>query len=129
MKLNEMRTSKQVLRDERRDPAFRAEWERTALARAVALKVVTYRTEHSLSQRALAARLGMAQPQVARLEAGQHNPEIDTLVRLAPVLNLEFTIDVHPRERAPKLVKKLAQTRDAIASYELNGAAVLVAAR
>jgi transcriptional regulator with XRE-family HTH domain len=128
MKLREMRTSKQVLRDELRDPAFRAEWERTALARAVALKVVTYRTEHKLSQRALAERLGMAQPQVARLEAGQHNPEIDTLVRLAPVLNLEFTIDVHPRERAPKLVNKLAQTRDAIASYELNGAAVLVAA-
>jgi transcriptional regulator with XRE-family HTH domain len=128
MKLSEMRTNSQVLRNELRDPAFRTEWERTALARAVALKVVAYRNEHDLSQRALAEKLGMAQSQVARLEAGQHNPEIDTLVRLAPVLDLEFTIDVHPRKRAPKLVNKLAQTRGAIASYELDGAAVLVAA-
>ena len=38
------------------DPDFRDYWERTALARAVATAVIRYRSEQSLSQRALADR-------------------------------------------------------------------------
>lgn len=49
------------------------EWERTALARAVAARVIAYRAEHGLSQTALAGRLGMTQPALARLESGEHN--------------------------------------------------------
>jgi transcriptional regulator with XRE-family HTH domain len=128
MRLSELKTSKQVLRDQLRDPAFRAEWERTALARAVAQKVLAYRIDHGLSQRALAGLLGVSQPQVARLEAGDHNPTIDTLVRLAQAMDLEFTIDVHPRRREPKLINKRAQTRDVLVSYECQETAVLFAA-
>jgi hypothetical protein len=45
-----------------RTPKFRAEWERTALARAVAEAVIRYRAEHGLSQTALARVLGWSQP-------------------------------------------------------------------
>jgi transcriptional regulator with XRE-family HTH domain len=128
MKLSDMKTSEQVLADELRDPAFKAEWDRTALARAVALKVLAYRTEHSLSQRALASTLGMTQPQVARLEAAEHNPTIDTLARIAQTLDVEFAIDVHPHRREPKLINKRARTRDTIASYTTGDAAVLLVA-
>lgn len=41
-----------------RDPAFRAEWERMALARAVAEAVIRYRVEHGLSQSAQARLVG-----------------------------------------------------------------------
>ena len=41
MKLSELKTNdEKILQEELHDPEFRAEWERTALARAVALAVV-----------------------------------------------------------------------------------------
>lgn len=128
MKLSDMKTSEKVLADQLCDPAFRREWDRTAVARAVALQVLTYRTEHGLSQRTLAKQLGMTQPQIARLEAGEHNPTIDTLARLAQALDIEFVIDVHPRQREPKLLSGRARDGNAIASYETDGAAILLGA-
>lgn len=128
MELGDMKTSEQALAEELRDPAFKREWERTAVARAVALKVLAYRTDHGLSQRALAKNLGMTQPQVARLEAGEHNPTIDTLARLAQTLDIEFAIDVRPHEREPKLLSGRARKTNAIASYKTDTASVLLAA-
>jgi len=97
MKLSEMKTNDELIVERLgTDPEFRAEWERTALARAVAVAIVRYRSEHDLSQRDLAQRLGMKQPQVARLELGEVNPSIETLMRLASELEIEFTIDVRP---------------------------------
>jgi len=128
VKLSDMKTSEQVLTEELRDPEFHREWDRTGVARAVALKVLTYRTEHGFSQRALAKKLDMTQPQLARLEAGEHNPTIDTLARLAQILDIEFAIDVHPRQRAPKLLSGRARGSNAIASYETDAAAILLAA-
>ena len=40
------------------DPEFRAEWMRTALARAVALEIVRHRGARGLSQRASASSSG-----------------------------------------------------------------------
>jgi len=128
MKLSDMKTSEQVLAEELRDPEFQREWDRTAVARAVALKVLIYRTDHELSQRALAKQLDMTQPQLARLEAGEHNPTIDTLARLAQTLDIEFAIDIHPRQRRPKLLNGRAREKNAIASYETDTAAILLAA-
>lgn len=78
------------------DEEFRADWERTALARSVADQVIRYRIEHSLSQRALADRLGVSQAVVGRLELGEHEPKISTLSRLALKLGLRFSIEIHP---------------------------------
>jgi transcriptional regulator with XRE-family HTH domain len=128
VKLSDLKTSEQVLTDDLRDRAFRREWERTALARAVALKVLAHRTEQGLSQRALARKLGMTQPQLARIEAGEHNPTIDTLARLAQTLDIEFAIDIRPLQRAPKLITARAQHVSAIASFETDDARILLAA-
>jgi transcriptional regulator with XRE-family HTH domain len=128
VKLTDLKTSEQVLAEELRDPDFKREWDRTALARAVALKVLAHRVDHSLSQRGLAKQLGMTQPQVARLEAAEHNPSIDTLARLAQTLDIEFAIDVHPHQRSPKLLSARARGKNAIASYRTDTAAVLLAA-
>jgi ribosome-binding protein aMBF1 (putative translation factor) len=104
MKLSDLKNDDDLLGEQLgADPAFRAEWERTALARAVALELVRYRAEHGLSQRALAERLGMKQPNVARLELGEINPKIETLMLLSSRLGLEFKIDIRP-EAEPELV-------------------------
>jgi ribosome-binding protein aMBF1 (putative translation factor) len=96
VKLQNMRGSDKVTARQLKDPAVRAEWERTAVARAVAVRLVEYRAEHALSQTALARQLGMKQPAVARLEAGEHNPSFDTLARLSSALGIEFHIAVTP---------------------------------
>ena len=96
MELKDMRSSEGVLERQLEDPAFRAEWERTAVARAVAARIVEYRVEHGLTQTALARMLGMKQPAIARPEAVEHNPSFDTLARLSSVLGIEFHITVSP---------------------------------
>ena len=87
------KTFREVLdRELRSDPELRKEWERTRIARDVALQVVGYRARHKLTQEELAAKLGMKQPAVARLEAGEHAPSIVVLRRLAEKLGMEFHI-------------------------------------
>lgn len=109
------------------DPGRRARWEARALARAVAFAVERYRMENRLSQRALAAKLGVRQPHVARLELGEHSPSIEMLGRLASVLGLRFIVDVVPPGGRPEeltLPRGLAVVHDATAP---DGSRVLVA--
>lgn len=96
MKISEMTSVDEVLAGQLKNPDFREEWDRTALAREVANRVVAYRVEHGLSQAALARRLEVSQPLIARLEAGEHEPTLSTLARLARQLDLEFHIDITP---------------------------------
>lgn len=96
MKLSDLTTHREVVAEHMRDPEYRAEWERTQFAHEVAMKVLSYRVEHGLSQRALAQRLGMKQPAIARLEAGDVTPSIDTLLRLSRGLGIGFHVDVTP---------------------------------
>jgi len=107
MKLSEMKTNDELITEQlRTDPEFRAEWERTALARAVAVAIVRYRAEHDLSQRDLAGRLGMKQPQVARLELGEINPSMDTLMRLSAELGM-FGIIAITDEHTPRVDREI----------------------
>lgn len=84
-----------VDRELRSDPEFRKEWERTRIAREVAIGVVAYRASHNLTQQELAAKLGVKQPVVARLEGGEHLPSVVMLRRLAAGLGMEFHIRDH----------------------------------
>ena len=91
-------TNAEVLSEALKDPAFRAHWESTALARAVAIQLLQYRADHGLTQTKLGRALGMHQPAIARLESVEHNPSIDTLKRLSRELEIEFhyKIDITP---------------------------------
>ncbi len=78
------------------DPAYRVEHERTRFANDVAIRVIRYRTEHNLTQTAFGRLVGMRQPHVARLESGEHEPSLSTLLRLSAVLGVDFTVDINP---------------------------------
>jgi hypothetical protein len=62
-----------------RDPGFREEWEQTALARLVAVQL----DRVPRGEQALAA---------PRLEDGETNPDLETLVYISRVLGTEFVI-------------------------------------
>jgi len=96
MKLSDLISAEQVKAEALENPAVRAEWDRTAVAREVAHRVVGYRVEHGLSQTELGSRLGVSQPYVAKLERGDQAPSLSPLARLAQRLGLEFHIDVTP---------------------------------
>jgi DNA-binding XRE family transcriptional regulator len=71
--------------------------EETALVREVSQRITRYREAHRLSQRALAERLGMPQPDLARLELGLHTPTLETLARLARAMETTFAIEITPQ--------------------------------
>ncbi len=107
------------------DPEFAVEWERLALARMVAARLIGYRSDHGLSQRELAKRLGVSQPRVVELESGEKNPQIETLVKISAATGLEFAIDITPVGQEPKLVGKAVKNTPA---HIYAGASLLVAA-
>jgi DNA-binding XRE family transcriptional regulator len=128
MKLSDLPSHEEVLAGHLdADSDYRREWERTALARAVAVKVIAYRAEQSLSQTALGKQLGMSQPAIARLESGEHNPTFPTLLRISDALGIELTIDITPSGQEPQLIGSRAQ-RKALESFQGSGCAVVVAA-
>jgi transcriptional regulator with XRE-family HTH domain len=106
--------------EELADPSFRAEWQRLAPAREFAATLLRYRAEHKLSQRALAKKLGVSQPRVVKLEAGEHNPEVDTIINAVRRLGIEFVLYVAPASRKPALVTARAQKSGAIAYDDVS---------
>jgi len=92
MKLSQLKTAAQVIEEKRQDPAFRAEWDRTAFARDVAQRILRYRTDNNLTQTALARQVGMTQSVIARLESGDQPPSIQTLAKLSAGTGMEFDV-------------------------------------
>lgn len=95
-KPSESKTGNQLLVDDLRDPEVVAELARTAVANQLAILVIQYRVEHGLTQTALARQLGMRQPAIARLEAGDHEPSVAMLARLANKLDITLRLDLTP---------------------------------
>lgn len=108
-----LKTHGELVAEEMNDDSdFRAEWQRLALAREIAAELVRFRSQNDLSQRALAERIGVSQPRVAKLESGEHNPDVDTLVSISRATGLEFVIDIAPSDRRPTMVNKKLRDRE-----------------
>jgi ribosome-binding protein aMBF1 (putative translation factor) len=71
------------------DPDFRTEWERTELARALAIAAVRYRAEHGMSQHDLAVRVGLDELEVERLELGDEDPDPGTFLWISARLRID----------------------------------------
>jgi transcriptional regulator with XRE-family HTH domain len=109
-----------VAEEQLADPDFRAEWQRLTPAREFAAILLRYRADHDLGQRALAAQLGVSQPRVVKLESGEHNPDIDTIINAVRRLGIEFALDVSPADRKPVLVTARARKHGAIAHDDVS---------
>ena len=88
-----MLTWEEYVRDrEARDPDFREACQRRRPQFEFRRALVEARLDAGLTQCAMAQRLGVKQSALARWEAGDTMPTLDTLFRLARALNLEFSI-------------------------------------
>lgn len=116
----------EILNEELADPELRAEWEERAPARAFANAIIAIRAKEGLTQKEFAQRLGMNQPQISRLEAGEHVPDLKTLVRVAAGFDIELMIDIKPASRDAALPKRRSLGRGSVT--ELAGAYEMVLA-
>ena len=126
-KTAELKTHRELVGEQLLDDDFPHEWERLSLARAVAARLIAYRAEEGITQSELASRLGLRQPNVARLEAAGHVPSYETLARTSSLLGLEFTISITPAHKDPKQLTKSAREH-VVAAYRSGSATVRLAA-
>ena len=92
----------EVLREEMKDPTFRAAFEVRGRIHEIALAVRSLRERAGLSQEELAVLAGMKRSAIARLETSQeHLPRIDLLSRIVQAMGkrLRLTIDDPDRAR------------------------------
>lgn len=75
------------------DPKFKAEWDAQAAERELTRKIVEARVAEGLTQAELAERCGMRASNLCRLENGNANPSVATLVRVARGLGRRLQID------------------------------------
>ena len=129
MSKNRLVSSDAALKEQLRNPEFRREWERTAVARVVAMRLLMYRQAHRLSQSALAEKLGMKQPAIARLEAGDHTPRLETLMLLSRTLGIEFLVDIAPRGRPSRWLTNAVNQADVVQNVESPEGKILIAAQ
>jgi transcriptional regulator with XRE-family HTH domain len=104
------------------DPEIRAEWDRTQLAHDVSVWVLRYRKERGLTQTALARELGWPQSVIARLEAGDREPSIATLHRLAERLGTTVTILIRPQGVEVRFAKPQRSRRTSAATHSVVAA-------
>lgn len=78
------------------DPELREQWERMAPVH----ELIELRIRRGLTQAQLAERVGTTQSAISRLEAGQVEPTLDTLRRVAAALDSRVEIHIRPREAA-----------------------------
>jgi len=105
LRVAELNMHDSVLRDRLTDDlAFRRGWRKTTLARALALRLLVYRSSHGLTQHELAAQLGVSVGRIGRAEMGERLPSLATIVALAQALRFELAISARPRRRAARLL-------------------------
>lgn len=76
----------------KKSPNFANELEEADAEVRLAIELARVREQRGLTQRQLAVRAGMKQPQVARLEQGGVLPNMSTLLRVLQVLGARLEI-------------------------------------
>src|SRR3990172_10435651 len=79
-------------------PGVRRQYEALQPRYDIIQAIIARRNELSLSQRALAKKIGMQQPAIARLERGDQNIRISTLLKVADALNMHLGLQAKPNK-------------------------------
>ena len=80
------------LKEELKDPDFKAEYDRQQPEFAVINAIIEARRNKGITQKILAEKIGTKQSVISRLESGRANPSVAFLKRLAQALNSHLEI-------------------------------------
>ncbi len=75
-----------------KNPTFKTLWEEGAARRELTKAIIGERIKRKMSQAQLAARAGLKQPNVARLERGRIGVTIDMLGKIAQAFDAQLEI-------------------------------------
>lgn len=78
------------------EPEVKAEYNIHSPEFNISATVVALRDEAGLTQREFAAKVGMKQSQLARIETGRQVPKLVTLAKLASVAGYEVEVNLVP---------------------------------
>lgn len=81
-----------------RCPEFKQDLLEEYYLQKVSLKIIKMRLELGLSQKQMAAELGMLESQYCRMEKGQHNPTVLSLIELTDLFGYDFEIKIKKKK-------------------------------
>jgi DNA-binding XRE family transcriptional regulator len=94
MKKETVRTFKSRLREDLKDPEFKAHFEEERQALKLAMKIAKLREKKGLSQQQLAKLMGTSQQAVSRIESGEYEGfTLKTLEKIAEATGTKVKIE------------------------------------
>jgi len=81
-----------------RCPEFKQDLLEEYYLQKVSLKIIKMRLELGLSQKEMAVALGMLESQFCRLEKGQHNPTVLSMIQIADLFGYNLDIRINKKK-------------------------------
>jgi DNA-binding XRE family transcriptional regulator len=94
MKKSKVRTFQSRLREDIKDPEFKAHYEEERQALKLAMKIAELREKKGLSQQQLAKLMGTSQQAISRIESGEYEGfTLKTLEKIAEATGMRVKIE------------------------------------
>ena len=94
MKKGKVRTFQSRLREDIKDPEFKAHYQEEKQALMLAIKIVELREKKGLSQQQLAKLMGTSQQAISRIESGEYEGfTLKTLEKIAEATGMRVKIE------------------------------------
>lgn len=94
-----MTNMKDFLKEQLKDPKFKKEYDALDAEFSIVQAMLDARKNAGLTQKDLAARTGIAQADISKLESGRGNPSLRTLQRLADGMGMKLKLEFVPADR------------------------------
>ena len=88
--------------EQMKDPKMKKEWDDIQPEMDVIRAMIDARIEQNLTQKELAARTGIDQADISKLENGTRNPSLKLLKKLASGLGMQLKIEFVPMQVSRK---------------------------
>ena len=92
----------ELLQEQLKDPDFKKEWDDIQPEMDAIRAMIDARIEQNLTQKELAARTGIDQADISKLENGTRNPSLKLLKKLASGLGMQLKIEFVPMQVSRK---------------------------
>ena len=90
------------LQEQLKNPEFKKEWDDIQPEMDVIRAMIDARIEQNLTQKELAARTGIDQADISKLENGTKNPSLKLLKKLAAGMGMQLKIEFVPMQATRK---------------------------